>query len=149
VAQAWAADVRPSARLGAEPAGDCRQMDDRVTACQIAIVVLVRDATGRRPWRCAATALVTRGGGERLARRSGTNCTPFPHPAAVPDPAAALGAAVALNANGDIACLPAGTGRVTCVMTTATRCVGAASIPLRHPSRAVALAAPVCAARRA
>ena len=149
VALLWSANVRPSARLGAEPPGRCRRVDDRLTACRIAIVILARDDAGRRPWRCAATALVVRAGGQMTARRSGTRCTPFPRPAAVPDPAAALGAAVALHANGDIACLPAGTGRVTCVMTTATRCIGAASIPLHHPARAVALGAPVCQARRA
>jgi hypothetical protein len=82
-------------------------------------------------------------------RKSGTHCKPFPRPAAVPDPAAALGAAVALHANGDISCLPAGTGHVTCVMTTAARCLGAASVPLRRPAQSVALGAAVCPARRA
>jgi hypothetical protein len=145
----WAANVRPSARLGAEPPGRCHQVDARVTACPIAIVILARDDAGRRPWRCAATALVARAGASMTVRRSGSHCTPFPRPAAVPDPAAALGAAVALHANGDIACLPAVAGHVTCVMTTAARCVGAASVPLRHPRRSVALGAAVCPARRA
>jgi hypothetical protein len=145
----WAANMRPSARLGAEPPGRCRQVDARVAACPIAIVILARDDAGRRPWRCAATALVARAGAPMTVRKSGSHCTPFPRPAAVPDPAAAFGAAFALHAVGDIACLPAGPGRVTCVMATGPRCIGAASIPLRHPAQAVALGAAVCPARRA
>jgi hypothetical protein len=147
MARLWAANVLPTARLGAEPPGRCRRVDDRRTACPIAIVILARDASGRRPWRCSAMVMIARAGGHLSARRSGTHCTPFPPPAAVPEPAAALGAAAALHANGDIACLPAGAGRVTCVMRYAARCIGAASIPLGRPARAVALGEPVCQAR--
>jgi hypothetical protein len=144
----WAADVRPTARLGAEPAGGCRRVDDRRTSCPIAIVVLARDGSGQRPWRCSATVLVTRAGGHLAAQRSGSRCAPFPRPAAVPDPRAALGTATALQANGDITCLAAGTGRATCVMRYARRCIGAASVPLGRPAHAVALGAPICRGRR-
>lgn len=103
---------------------------------------------GRRPWRCSATVLVSRTRGRLAGERTNTRCAPFPPPAAVPDPAAALGTAFALDVNGDIACLPANDGRVTCMMRyvapTAERCIGAASVPLRRPARSIALGAPVC-----
>ena len=150
VAVHWSADVPASARLGAEPSGSCRRLDARHAACPIAIAVLASDGKGRQPWRCSATVLVSRAG-ERLAtERRNTHCTPFPPPSAVPDPAAAVGAAVALEAKGDIACLPAGDGRVTCVMRyttpTAGHCIAAASVLHRRPARSVALGAPVCRA---
>jgi hypothetical protein len=144
VAARWAATVRPTAQLGAEPPGSCRRLDGRHAACPIAIVVLARDALSRRPWRCSATVLVARAGDGLAGRRTDTRCAPFPAPAAVPDPAAALGTAAALHANGDIACLPASDGRVTCVMRYAKGCIAAASVPLGRPGRGVALGAPVC-----
>jgi hypothetical protein len=99
-------------------------------------------------------AHVSRTGDRRATRRTATRCAPFPRPAAVLDPAASFGAAIALDASGDIACLPANE-RTTCVMTYVSpsrqQCVRAASVPLARPARAVALGAPVCdqtAARR-
>jgi hypothetical protein len=148
VALHWSAHVPVAARLGAEPAGRCRRLDGRHAACPIAIAVLASDAKGRRPWRCSATVLVSRAGDRLATERQNTRCTPFPPPSAMPDPAAAIGTAVALDANGDIACLPAGDGRVTCVMRytapTAGHCIAAASVPHRRPARSVALGAPVC-----
>jgi hypothetical protein len=141
----WAAKVPDTARLGAEPPGSCQRLDRRQAACSIAIVVLVSDGTGTRPWRCAATALVSRGG---AARRVRTRCTPFPTPSVAPTPVETLGTAYALQANGDTACLPANGGRTTCVMryrgSPATRCVGAASVPRTRPERSFALGTPVC-----
>jgi hypothetical protein len=150
VAVKWSADVPASARLGTEPPSSCRRMDARHAACPIAIAVLARDRKGRQPWRCSATVLVSRAGERFATERRNTHCTPFPPPSAVPDPAAAVGTAVALEANGDIACLPAGDGRVTCVMRyttpTAGHCIAAASVPHRRPARSVAVGAPVCRA---
>src|SRR5215218_8740040 len=152
VALRWSANVDASARVGAESPARCRRLDGRHAACPIAITVLARDARGRRPWRCSATVLVSRTGARLAARRTNTRCTPFPPPSAVPDPAAALGTALALDANGDIACLPASDGRVTCVMSytapTAEHCIGAASVRFRRPARAVALGPPLCRARQ-
>jgi hypothetical protein len=148
VAQRWAASVRPDARLGAEPAGACRRLDARHAACPIAIAVLARDDSGRRPWRCEAHVLVARGGGKLVTRRAHTRCTPFPPPSGRPDAAGAIGTAVALNANGDVSCLAASGGRLTCalryVAPGARRCIGAASVPLAHPARALALGTPRC-----
>jgi hypothetical protein len=146
----WSANVPATARLGAEPPGRCRRLDGRHAACPIAIAVLARDRKSRQPWRCSATVLVSRAGERFATERRNTHCTPFPPPSAVPDPAAAVGTAVALEANGDIACLPAGDGRVTCVMRyttpTAGHCIAAASVPHRRPARSVAVGAPVCRA---
>jgi hypothetical protein len=116
VALRWSASVPATARLDAEPTGRCRRLDGRHAACPIAITVLANDATRQRPWRCSATVRVPRTGDQLAGQRTDTRCTPFPPPPAVPDPAAALGTAFALDANGDIACLPASDGRVTCVM---------------------------------
>jgi hypothetical protein len=144
----WSASVPASARLGAEPPGRCRRLDGRHAACPIAIVVLASDAQGRRPWRCSANVVVSRRGDKLAGQRTHTRCVPFPPPAGVPEPVAALGTAYALHANGDIACLPGRDGRVTCAMSyrgpTAERCVAAASVPLAHPVRSIALGAPVC-----
>jgi hypothetical protein len=141
----WAAKVPDTARLGAEPPGICQRMDSRQAACSIAIVVLATDRTGTRPWRCAATALVSRGG---VSRRVHTRCTRFPSASLAPAPVETLGAAYALQANGDTACLPANDGRTTCVMRyrgpRAQRCVGAASVPRTRPERSFALGTPVC-----
>lgn len=148
VAVHWSANVPATARLGTEPPGSCRRLDARHAACPIAIAILASDAKGRRPWRCSATVLVSLTGDRLATERKNTRCTPFPPPSAVPDPAAAVGTAVALDANGDVACLPAGDGRVTCVMRytapTAGHCIAAASVPHRRPARSVALGAPVC-----
>jgi hypothetical protein len=144
----WSANVPATARLGAEPLGRCRRLDGRHAACPIAIAVLASDATGQRPWRCSATVLVSRTVDRLAGERTNTRCAPFPPPSAVPEPAAALGTAFALDVNGDVACLPASSGRVTCVMRyaapTAERCIGAASVPLGRPARSTALGAPVC-----
>jgi hypothetical protein len=77
------------------------------------------------------------------------------HAAPAPAPAASLGTALALDANGDVACLLANDARTTCVMSYVSRsrqrCVRAAWVPLARPTHAVALGAPVCdqaAARR-
>jgi hypothetical protein len=144
VASHWAANVPATARLGAEPPGHCRRLDSEHAGCRIAIAVLANGDVGRRPWRCSATVMVSRAGDRLAGWRTHTRCTPFPPPSAVPDPAAALGTAVALHANGDIACLPAGSARVTCVMSyaapTGQPCMGAASVPLSRPARSVALA---------
>jgi hypothetical protein len=146
-AQRWAARVQDTARLGAEPPGRCWRLNGRHGACSIAIAILARDASGRRPWRCSATLLVSRAG---HTRRTGTRCVAFPR--ATVDPAAALGAAVALRANGDVACLSASDARATCVMryrtATARSCTAAASVPLASPGRSVALGAPICRERR-
>jgi hypothetical protein len=148
VAVRWSAEVPAAARLGAEPPGRCRRSDGRHAACPIAIVVLANDAKGRRPWRCAATVRVARTGDRLAAQRTDTRCTPFPPASMVPDPAAAIGTAVALDANGDVVCLPANDGRVTCVMRYAApaagRCIAAASVPHGRPARSIALGAPVC-----
>jgi hypothetical protein len=140
----WSANVPDTARLGAEPPGSCHRLDGRHAACSIAIVVLASDGTATRPWRCAATALISRTGAGHRVR---TRCTPFPAPSA-PPAIAALGTAYALQANGDTACLPANDGRTTCVMryrgTARTRCLGAASVPSARPERAFALGTPVC-----
>jgi hypothetical protein len=148
VAVRWSAEVSAAARLGAEPPGRCRRLDGRHAACPIAIAVLANDAKGRRPWRCSAIVRVARAGDRFATQRTSTRCTPFPPASAVPDPAVALGTAVALDANGDIACLPANDGRVTCVMRytapTAEHCIAAASIPHRRPARSIALGALVC-----
>jgi hypothetical protein len=146
VALRWSASVPERARLGAEPPSRCRRVDARHAACPIAIVVLARGARGQRPWRCAATVVVSRTGHGLAAKRTNTHCTPFPSPSATPEPAAALGTAVALDANGDVVCLPASDGRMTCVMSyaarTSKRCAAAASVPVRRPARSVALGAP-------
>jgi hypothetical protein len=151
-AQHWSANVRADARLGAEPTGRCQRLDDRHAVCPVAIVILARNADGQRPWRCTAKVLVSRVAGHVDGTRTDTHCVPFPEPSAVPDPAAMFGTAFALNANGDVACLPGNGRRATCVMTyasaTGARCLGAASVPLGRPSRAVALDAPVCRAAR-
>jgi hypothetical protein len=150
VALRWSANVPATARLGAEPPGRCRRLDAGHAACPIAIAVLATGAQGARPWRCSATVLVSRTGDRLGGQRTNTRCAPFPPPAAVPDPAATLGTAFALGANGDVACLRANDGRVTCVMVhagpIAQRCVGAASVPLRRPAHSIALGAPVCRA---
>jgi len=152
VALRWSAKVPATARLGAEPPGRCRRLDGRHAACPIAIAILASDGARQRPWRCSATVRVARTGDQLAGQRTDTRCTPFPPPSAVPEPAAALGTAFALDANGDTACLPASDGRVTCVMRyaapTAERCTGAASVPLRRPARSIALGAPVCRALR-
>jgi hypothetical protein len=151
VALRWSANVLATARLGVEPAGRCRRLDGRHAACPIGIAVLVRGTAGPRPWRCSATVVVLRGDGRLGGRRTETRCVPFPPPSAVPDPAAMLGTAFALDANGDVSCLPASQARVTCVMSYATptgeRCLGAATIPRGRLARSVALGAPVCGAR--
>jgi hypothetical protein len=140
----WSASVPDTARLGAEPPGSCQRLDRRHAACSIAIVILAGDGKATRPWRCAATALVSRGG---TAHRTRTRCTPFPAPSAT-DAFAALGTAYALKANGDTACLPANDGRTTCVMRYRTprseRCIGAASVPRTRPERSFAIGTPVC-----
>jgi hypothetical protein len=150
VAARWAAGVRASAKLGAEPPGSCRRLDGRHAACPIGIAVLANGPAGRRPWRCSATVLVARAGTGLAGRRMNSRCAPFPSPPAIPDPAAAIGTAVALQANGDIACLPANDARVTCVMTyvarSSERCTAAASVPLRRLPSSVALGPPLCAA---
>jgi hypothetical protein len=151
-AQRWAANVRADARLGAEPAGHCRRLDDRHAVCSVAIIVLARDISDRRPWRCTAKVLVSRTAGHVAGRRTNSDCVPFPQPERVPDASTTFGTAYALHANGDVACLPGSGRRMTCVMSYATRtgnrCFGAASVPLGRPSRAVALDAPVCRAPR-
>jgi hypothetical protein len=148
VAQRWSTDVAADARLGAEPAGRCSSTDGRHAACPVAIALLASDGAARRPWRCAATLMVSRAQGRLATRRLHTHCTPFPKPSAMPDPRAALGTAHALGAVGDLACLPAGDGRVSCVATyrgaAGTRCVGAASVPLGRLASAVALGEPLC-----
>jgi hypothetical protein len=152
VAQRWAANVRADARLGAEPAGHCRRLDNRHAVCPVAIVVLARDVIARRPWRCTAKVLVSRAAGHLAGTRTNSDCVPFPEPERVPDPSTVLGTAFALDANGDVACLPGSGRRMTCVMSYATPtggpCFGAASVPLGRPSGAVALGAPVCRAPR-
>jgi hypothetical protein len=146
VAVHWAAKAPTT--LGAEPPGPCLRLDARHAACPIGIALLVHHASTRRPWRCSAKVLVARAGGRLAARRTGTHCAPFPPPATVPDPAAALGTAFVLDAIGDIACLPAGAGRTTCVLSyvarTAERCIRAASVPLATPARSVALGVATC-----
>jgi hypothetical protein len=153
VAQRWSADIPADARLGAEPVTRCNRVDGRHATCPVAIALLASDRVGRRPWRCATTVMVSRTSGRPAARRTGSRCTPFPKPAAVPDPRAALGAAYALGAVGDLACLPAASGRVTCVLryrgAGGSRCVGAASVPLHRLPGAVALGGPVCSRRQA
>ena len=148
-ARGWAADVPTSSRLGAEPAGRCGRRDAGHSDCRIAIVVLARDGAGRRPFRCAATVRVARGTDQIVGRRTHTRCTPFPPLTELADPAGALGTAFALAANGDVTCLPANGGRVTCVMRyrgpAGTRCVGAASVPRARLARSVALGPPLCA----
>src|SRR5262249_52967914 len=97
---------------------------------------------------CATTVMVSRTNGRVAARRTDSHCAPFPKPAAMPDPRAALGSAHALGAVGDIACLPAGDGRVTCVVTYrgagGARCIGATSVPLGRFASAVGLGEPLC-----
>jgi hypothetical protein len=148
VAHAWAVDVSIAARLGAEPAGGCRALDATRAACPIAIALLARDGVGPRPWRCAATVVVSRAGGPVTARRTGTHCTAFPPRAPAPDPAAMFGTAFALDAVGDLTCLPAGAGRTTCVMSyvapTGQRCLRAASVPLAVLGRSRALGPALC-----
>jgi hypothetical protein len=143
----WSTNVLATARLGAEPPGRCRQIDAAHAACPIGIAILARDAAGWRPWRCSATVMVSRAGDRLSSRRTDTRCVPFPRPAP-PDPAASLGAAIALSANGDLACLPANDSRTACVMTyvgrSGERCLRAASIPPGRPARAVALGTPIC-----
>jgi hypothetical protein len=142
----WAASVPTS--LGAEPAGACRRLDDLRAVCPIGIALLGNDGAARRPWRCSAKVIVRRAGGGLAARRTATRCAPFPAPATVSDPAAMVGTVVALDATGDLACLPAGEGRTTCVLSyvarTAERCIRAASVPLAKPAQSVALGAPTC-----
>jgi hypothetical protein len=152
VAQRWSADIPADARLGAEPVNRCSRVDGRHATCHVAIALLASDHSGRRPWRCTTTVMVSRTSGRPATRRTGSRCTPFPKPAAVPDPRAALGTAHALGAVGDLACLPAGSGRVTCVLRyrgpEATQCLGAASVPLHRFAGAVALGEPVCTRSR-
>jgi hypothetical protein len=147
VALRWAANVPNAARLGTEPTGQCRRVDPERYACPIAIVVLGNDGKARRPWRCSATALIT-GDRELHGRRTRTHCAPFPPATTPPDPAGAIGTALALQANGDTACLPAHDRRVTCVMRyrgpNATHCLGAASVPVQRLIRSIALGPPRC-----
>jgi hypothetical protein len=146
VAVHWAASVPSS--LGAEAAGPCRRMEARRAVCPIGIALLVNDGTTRLPWRCSAKVLVWRADGRLEGRRTATRCVPFPRPASMPDPAAMVGTAVALDAKGDIACLPAGEGRTTCVLSyvasTAQHCIRAASVPLAKPAHSRALGAATC-----
>jgi hypothetical protein len=148
VAAGWSAEVRATAVVGIEPPGRCQAIDGRHAACPIAIVVLVSEAAGQRPWRCSATALVSRAGDQLVGRRSKTRCVRFPAASAAPPPIAVLGAAYAIRANGDVACLPANDGRATCVMRYrgrgSERCLGAASVPRTRPERSFALGTPVC-----
>jgi hypothetical protein len=148
VALRWFETVPVTARVGAEPPGACRRLDTQRFACTIGIVVLVNDGHSRRPWRCSAMALVSGVGDELRARRANTRCEPFPPLTEVADPAGQIGTAFALHANGNVSCLRAGGGRLTCVMRyrgpTATRCVGAASVPVKDLQRAAALGTPVC-----
>jgi hypothetical protein len=143
----WSADVVVTSRLGAEPPGRCRPIDADRAACPIAIAILVRDAAARRPWRCSATATVSRAGDRLTSRRTATRCVPFPRPA-LPNGAASFGSAIALGANGDLACLTANSARTTCVMSyfapSGERCVRATSIPLARPARSIALGGPIC-----
>jgi hypothetical protein len=116
--------------------------------CPIGIALLVHDGATRLPWRCSAKVLVWRAGGRLEGRRTATRCVPFPRPTSMPDPAAMVGTAVALDAKGDIARLPAGEGRTTCVLSyvasTAQRCLRAASVPLAKPAHSRALGAATC-----
>ena len=148
VAQGWAAVLPTASRLGAEPAGGCRARDATRAACPIAIALLANDGVARRPWRCSATVVVSRAGGLVTARRTGTRCIAFPPRAPDPDPAALFGAAFALDAVGDLACLPAGAGRTTCVMSytapTGQRCLRAAWVPLAVLGRSRALGPAGC-----
>jgi hypothetical protein len=143
----WSAHVVAAARLGAEPPGRCRHIDADHAGCAIAIAVLARDVNGPRPWRCSATAVVSRAGDRLTSRRTATRCVPFPRPA-LRDGAASFGSAIALGANGDLACLTASSARTTCVMTyrtpTGEHCVRAASVPRARPARSVALGEPIC-----
>jgi hypothetical protein len=147
-ARGWAAEVPIAARLGAEPAGRCRALDATRAACPIAIALLADDAAGRRPWRCSATVVVSRAARRVTARRTATRCTAFPPRARTTDPAAVFGTAFALDAVGDVACLPATPGRATCVMRyaapTGERCVRAASVPLAVLARSRALGPALC-----
>ena len=140
--------VPAPSRIAVEPPARCRSVHGRVATCRIAIVVFAHDANGRRPWRCTATARVSLAGDEPAGRRIGTRCLVFPSPQAVPDPEAALGTAYAVQAAGDVSCLPAGDGRVTCVMryraSTGQRCIRAASTPVGRPERTIALGTPHC-----
>jgi hypothetical protein len=144
----WLAAVPATARIGAERPGRCRRVDRKVATCPIAIVVLVHDGDGRRPWRCSATARISLVRDDAAGRRMGTRCVRFPRPGAASDAAAALGTAYAVQAAGDVSCLPTGDGRMTCVMryrtSTGQRCFRAASTPAGHPERALALGAPLC-----
>jgi hypothetical protein len=144
----WMRAVPPASRIAIEQPGPCHRVDRRAAACPIAILVLAHDATGRRPWRCTATVRVSLVRDDAPGRRMGTRCVRFPQPGAAPDPAAALGTAYAVQAAGDVSCLPAGGGRVTCVMryrtSTGQRCLRAASTPAGRPERAIALGAPRC-----
>jgi hypothetical protein len=146
VALHWAASVPTS--LGAEPAEPCRRLDARGAVCPIGVALLANDGAARRPWRCSAKVLVRRAGGRLEGWRTATRCVPFPRPASVLDPAAMVGTAVALDAKGDIACLPAGEGRKTCVLSyvapTAQRCIRVASVPLATPAHSRALGAANC-----
>jgi hypothetical protein len=74
----WLASVPAPSRIGAEPPGRCRRFARRAVACPIAIVVLVHGAERRRPWRCSATAVVSRRGDRLTARRTDTHCAPLP-----------------------------------------------------------------------
>ena len=144
----WLVGVPAASRIGAEPPGLCRRVDRQIAACAIAVVVLVHDANGRRPWRCAATARISLAGDQPSGRRVGTRCARFPSPRTGADPAAALGTAYAVQAAGDVSCLPAGDGRVTCVMSyrtsTGQRCMRAATTPAGRPERSIVLGAQRC-----
>jgi hypothetical protein len=147
----WSNKVPDTARLGAEPPGTCHRVDGQHAACSIAIVVLVSDGKGQWPWRCSASALISRAGDRLVGRRADTRCLRFPSLSSAPDPGAALGAAYALQANGDTSCLQANGGRTTCVMRyrgpNAKWCVSAASVPRNRPARSIALGAPICRQR--
>jgi hypothetical protein len=72
--ETWASNVRASALVATEPPGRCRKVSRRVADCPIAIVVYVNAESGRRLWRCSATAVVTRRGDRLTGRRVHTHC---------------------------------------------------------------------------
>jgi hypothetical protein len=142
----WSAGLPTT--LGAEPAGACRQIPDGRAACRLGLAMLGDEPAEPKPHRCSATALVSGTPNNLAVHRTDVGCTPFPAPAASPDPVAAFGAAFVLHATGDLTCLPAIPRRSTCVLRyltwTGQRCHAAASIPENRPAHARALGAARC-----
>jgi hypothetical protein len=120
--------------LGIEPAHSCAPRSG-LMSCKIGMVTVRGSERVQATWHCTATVLVAVALNWRWAQRRGSSCGPMPAPVWPADPVAAFGVARALGVNGELACVPAGRQRQTCVAGWVTGdgrpCVGAVSVAER------------------